>query len=215
MLPARSGRENSGAFNGSIIHVSTWEGSGSNFGSGPACAHAGFGAARAWPHLLQALHNFDPWSTGIFRTSNKPAWPADGSPDRAFRLAHTKENFFGMLGESPDPACKYFVCRSAPTSIVIAVPMPSRLLLRPCKRTRWRSQAPSSRRAKSLVGGHFVFQITSSRPSRSRSASAKQRLSSAKSNPTAPETSLNVPSRLFANMTFRSKPLHEPSDRIN
>ena len=45
-FPARSGRENSGALSGSISHVSTWEGSGSNFRCAPACAQAWFGSAK-------------------------------------------------------------------------------------------------------------------------------------------------------------------------
>ncbi len=116
-----------------------------------------------------------------------------------------KKSSLVCCDKNPEPAWRYFVWRRVPASTVTAAPIASRLLLCPRKRKAIELPMPSIARRKIRICGAFRFLSTiSSLPSPSKSASANARLSSRKSNPTTPETSENVPSRLFAKKTFLS-----------
>ena len=67
-----------------------------------------------------------------------------------------------------------------------------------------RQSARSVFRRIRICGAFRLLSTISSRPSWSRSASAKVRQSWGKSSPAGPEISANVPSPLFTNITFRA-----------
>ncbi len=132
MLPARSGRENSGASKGSISQVSTKVGSGSSTGEGAACAYAGVVAAKGFATKVSStLFKFDSmiyWqSVRISETAHLASESYTRTVPPSFPTP--KNTSFECCARKPDPACRYFVClkrscfdcNSRPDRIAIAL----------------------------------------------------------------------------------------------
>ena len=184
-----------------MSQVSTDDGRGSNFSASSRMRIRGRRCGKGLGQkVVSAFLNFDAAvHRQILERLDEAAGPANRGADRALAFPQPEEKLLGVLRQKSGTGLEIFCL--AERSCFDGDRGANRIAIAFCPRRRKAMEWPMSfialRRTRNCGALRFL-RITSSRPSWSRSARTKERLSSGKSIPTAPETSENVPSRLLA-----------------